>query len=99
VPVIHIGARLRAAGRHYGVSGGPSASSVDSTYGELRASGKIHEYVSVTLSLYASAANGPVGIEDAFIGFDFADPVHLWVGQMLVPADRAGQLGAQAIFF
>jgi hypothetical protein len=23
------------------------------------------------------------------VGFDFADPVHLWVGQTLVPADRA----------
>ncbi len=88
-PAIHIGARVRAAGRYYSVNGGPNASAVDSTYGELRASGKIHEYVTVTLSLYAGGVNGPIGIEDAIIGFDFADPVHLWVGQMLVPADRA----------
>jgi hypothetical protein len=86
---IHIGARLRVAGRYYSVNGGPNASAVDSTYGELRASGEIHEYVTVTLSLYAGGVNGPIGIEDAIIGFDFAAPVHLWVGQMLVPADRA----------
>jgi hypothetical protein len=90
VPAIHIGARLRAAGRYYRVNGGPNGSAVDSTYGELRASGEIHEYVTLTLSLYATDANVPVGIEDAIIGFDLADPVHLWVGQTLVPADRAG---------
>jgi hypothetical protein len=89
VPAIHIGARVRAAGRYYRVNGGPNAPAIDSTYCELRASGEIHEYVTVTLSLYAGGVNGPIGIEDAFIGFDFADPVHLWVGQMLVPADRA----------
>ncbi len=88
-PAIHVGARVRAAGRYYGVNGGPDASAIDSTFGELRASGRIHENVSVTLSLYAEGVNGPVGIEDAIIGFDFADPIHLWVGQMLVPADRA----------
>jgi len=71
------------------VNDGTNASVVDSTYGELRASGKIHEYVTVTLSLYAGGVNGPIGIEDAIVDFDFADPVHLWVGQMLVPADRA----------
>jgi hypothetical protein len=90
VPAIHVGARLRAAGRYYRVNGGPNASAVDSTYGELRASGEIHEYVTLTLSVYATGANVPVGIEDAIIGFDLADPVHLWVGQTLVPADRAG---------
>lgn len=90
VPAIHIGARLRAAGRYSAVNGGPDAAAIDSIYGELRASGKLHKYVSVTLSLYASASNVPVAIEDAIIGFDFADPFHIWVGQMLVPADRAG---------
>jgi hypothetical protein len=89
LPDIHIGARLRAAGRYYSVHGGLSASAVDSTYGELRASGRVHEHVTVTLSLYATGANVPVGIEDAIIGFDLADSVHLWLGQTLVPADRA----------
>ena len=86
---MHIGARLRAAGRYYSVNGGPNGSAVDSTFAELRASGEIHEYVTLTLSLCATGANVPVGIEDAIIGFDLADPVHLWVGQTLVPADRA----------
>ncbi len=89
VPAIHFGARVRAAGRYYSVSDGPRASAVDSTYGELRGSGEIHEHVNVTLSLYAGGVNGPVGIEDAIIGFNLADSVHLWVGQTLVPADRA----------
>ena len=88
VPV-HIGARVRVAGRYYSVKGGADASAVDSTYGEVRASGKIHEYVSVSLSLYAGLANGPVGIEDAYISFDFADPIHILAGQVLVPSDRA----------
>jgi len=86
---MHIGARLRAAGRYYSVNGGRNGSAVDSTFAELRASGEIHEYVTLTLSLCATGANVPVGIEDAIIGFDLADPVHLWVGQTLVPADRA----------
>jgi hypothetical protein len=89
VPAIHVSARLRAAGRYYSVNGGLNGSAVDSTFAELRASGEIHEYMTVTLSLYATGANVPVGIEDAIIAFDLADPVHLWVGQTLVPADRA----------
>jgi hypothetical protein len=89
LPAIHVGARLRAAGRYYSVNGGPNGPAVDSTYGELRATGEIHEYVTLTLSLYSTGANVPIGIEDAIIGFDLADPVHLWVGQTLVPADRA----------
>jgi hypothetical protein len=88
-PAIHVGARLRAAGRYYSLNGGPNAAVVDSTFGELRASGTIYERVSVILSLYAGGASGPIGIEDATIAFDFADPVHLWVGQMLVPVDRS----------
>jgi hypothetical protein len=89
VPAIHVGARLRAAGRYYSVNGGPIASAVDSTYGELRANGQIYAHASFTLSLYAGGVTGPVGIEDAMIGFDFANPAHLWIGQMLVPVDRA----------
>ena len=89
LPAIHVGARLRAAGRAYGVNGGPNGSAVDSTFAELRASGEVHEYVTLTLSLYATGASVPVGIEDAIIAFDLADPFHLWIGQTLVPADRA----------
>src|SRR6185503_14970748 len=33
------------------------------------------------------------GIEDAIIGFDIADPLHVWVGQLLVPVDRANASG------
>src|SRR5258705_2965907 len=54
---IQISARVRAAGRYYSVNGGPNASALDSAFGELRASGKVHDYVSVTLSLYATTAN------------------------------------------
>jgi hypothetical protein len=62
VPAIHVGARLRVAGRYYGLNGGPNASAVDSTYGELRASGEIHEYVTFALSLYAADA-GQLGAQ------------------------------------
>jgi hypothetical protein len=89
MPNVHVGARVRVAGRYYSINGGANGSAVDSTYGELRASGELHEGVTFTLSLYAFGVSGPIGVEDAFIGFDFAEPVHLWVGQMLVPADRA----------
>src|SRR5260370_4133247 len=54
LPAIHVGARLRAAGRYYSVNGGPNGSAVDSTFAEVRASGEIHEYVTLTLSLYAT---------------------------------------------
>jgi hypothetical protein len=91
-PAIHVGARLRAAGRYYSLNGGPNGSAVDSTYAELRASGEIREYVTLTLSLYSTGSTVPIGLEDAIIAFDLADPVHLWIGQTLVPADR-GNLG------
>jgi len=92
LPAIHVGARLRAAGRYYSLNGGPNGSAVDSTFAELRASGEIHEYVTLTLSIYSTGATVPVGIEDAIIAFDLTDPVHVWIGQTLVPADR-GNLG------
>ena len=44
----------------------------------------------VTLNLTTrNGLGGTAGIEDAIIGFDFADPIHLWIGQLLVPVDRA----------
>jgi hypothetical protein len=62
-------------------------------YGELHAGGKIHENVSVTLNLNAGGVGGGVGIEDAIIGFDLQDEFHVWVGQLLVPVDRANYGG------
>jgi hypothetical protein len=62
-------------------------------YGELHAGGKIHENVSVTLNLNAGGVGGGVGIEDAIIGFDLRDEFHVWIGQMLVPVDRANYAG------
>jgi hypothetical protein len=81
----------------------------DTIYGELHAGGKIHKYVSLTLNVNAgqSTANTPpdasgipgtglagiVGIEDAILGLDFADEFHVWLGQLLVPVDRANYGG------
>ena len=62
-------------------------------YGELHAGGKIHENVSVTLNLNAGGSGGGFGIEDAIIGFDLQDEFHVWVGQLLVPVDRANYGG------
>jgi hypothetical protein len=62
-------------------------------YGELHAGGKIHENVSVTLNINAGGSHGTVGIEDAIIGFDLQDEFHVWVGQLLVPVDRANYGG------
>ena len=72
---------------------------MEAMYGELHAGGKILKNVSVTLNLNANGnldANGfksTAGIEDAIIGFDIADPLHIWVGQLLVPVDRANASG------
>jgi len=62
-------------------------------YGELHAGGKIHENVSVTLNLNAGGVGGGVKIEDAIVGFDIADEFHVWIGQLLVPVDRANYGG------
>jgi len=62
-------------------------------YGELHAGGKIHENVSVTLTLNAGGSHGGAAIEDAIIGFDIRDEFHVWVGQLLVPVDRANYGG------
>jgi hypothetical protein len=66
---------------------------LDTAYGELHADGTIYNHVSLTLNLNANGLAGTVGIEDAIMGFDFAAPFHIWVGQMLVPADRANYGG------
>jgi hypothetical protein len=94
LPPIDVGAWVRVGARFQGAD--PKKlddQSMDSVYGELHAGGKIHKNVSVTLNLNANGLAGTAGIEDAIIGFDFADPFHLWVGQLLVPADRANGAG------
>lgn len=81
----------------------------DTIYGELHAGGKIHKYVTLTLNINAGQSTnntppdpsgipgtglaGIVGIEDAILGLEFADEFHVWIGQMLVPVDRANYGG------
>ena len=40
-----------------------------------------------------STGSASVGVMDAILGFDFAEPLHLWVGQLLVPVDRSNGAG------
>jgi hypothetical protein len=94
LPPINVGAWLRIGARIQGTD--PSKlddQSMDSIYGELHAGGKIHKNVSVTLNLNANGLAKGAGIMDAIIGFDIVDPFHIWVGQLLVPADRANGSG------
>ena len=94
LPPIDVGAWLRIGARFQGTDPKKlNDQSMDSIYGELHAGGKIHKNVSVTLNLNANGLAAGAGIEDAIIGFDFAEPFHLWVGQLLVPADRANEAG------
>jgi hypothetical protein len=94
LPPISVGAWVRAGARVQG--GNPKnldGERMDTVYGELHAGGKIHKNVSLTLNLNADGLHGAAAIEDAIIGFDFAPEVHLWVGQLLVPVDRANYGG------
>lgn len=94
LPAIDVGAWVRAAGRIQGSNPkNLDAAEMDTAYAELHAGGKIHKNVSLTLNLNANGLAGTAGIEDAIIGFDFADPIHLWIGQLLVPVDRANFAG------
>jgi hypothetical protein len=94
LPAIDVGAWVRAAGRFQGTNPkNLDGVAMDTAYAELHAGGKIHKKVSVTLNLNANGLAGTAGIEDAIIGFDFADPIHLWIGQLLVPVDRANFSG------
>jgi hypothetical protein len=94
LPPIDVGAWLRIGGRFQGANprtlGGVQA---DTIYGEIHAGGKIHKMVSLTLNLNANGLAKSAGIEDAILGFDFADPFHIWLGQLLVPVDRANYGG------
>ena len=105
LPPIDVGAWVRVGGRVQGRNPKDlNGVSADTIYGELHAGGKIFKNVSLTLNLNGGAgtANTPAGsdglaasfgIEDAIIGFDFADEFHIWLGQMLVPVDRANYGG------
>lgn len=74
---------------------------MDNAYVELHAGGKIHKNVGVTLNLNANWAGygtatgpaAPVSVMDAIVSFDFTDELHLWVGRLLVPVDRANASG------
>jgi hypothetical protein len=96
LPPINVGAWARVGARIQGVGADANKlddQSMDTIYAELHAGGKIHKNVSVTFNLNANGLAKSAGIEDAIIGFDFADPIHLWVGQLLVPVDRANASG------
>jgi hypothetical protein len=94
LPPIDVGAWVRAAGRVQGTNPkNLNGVSLDTAYIELHAGGKIRKDVSVTLNVNANGLAGTAGIEDAIIGFDLADPFHIWVGQLLVPVDRANFAG------
>ncbi len=94
LPPISVGAWLRIGGRIQGTNPkNLDGEQMDTVYSELHAGGKIHKNVSLTLNLNANGLAGTAGIEDAIIGFDFADPIHLWIGQLLVPVDRANYGG------
>lgn len=95
LPPINVAAWLRMGARFQGGSDPKKLNDqqMDTIYAELHAGGKIHKNVSVTLNLNANKIAGTAGIEDAIVGFDIADPFHVWVGQMLVPVDRANFAG------
>jgi hypothetical protein len=94
LPAIDVGAWVRAAGRIQGSKPrNLDSAAMDTAYAELHAGGKVHKNVSVTLNLNGNGLAGTAGIMDAIIGFDFCDPIHLWIGQLLVPVDRANFSG------
>jgi hypothetical protein len=105
LPPISVGAWVRVGGSIQGSNPkNLDGERFDTIYGELHAGGKIHKYVSLTLNLNAGASTAnnlpgssglaaAAGIEDAIVGLDFADEFHLWLGQMLVPVDRANYGG------
>jgi len=65
----------------------------DTQFAELNFSGQIHRNARVATNIQANGLAGTVSILDAWVGFDFVDEVHLFVGQMLIPVDRANKAG------
>ena len=94
-PEIDVGIWLRAGARIQGSDEPKKLNdlSMDTVYGELNLSGKVYDKVNLTLDLAANGLGGGAGILDAIVAFDFAETIHLWAGQMLVPVDRANSAG------
>jgi hypothetical protein len=94
-PSLHVAAWIRVGGRLQGSKDPKKLNdqSFDTVYGEVHLDGTVFDHVSVTLNLNANGLEGKAGIEDAILGFDFIPEAHLWLGQMLVPADRANYSG------
>lgn len=94
-PSLHVAAWVRVGGRLQSATNPKKLNdqSFDTIYGELHADGTVYDHVSLTLNLNASGLGGKVGIEDAILGFDIVPEFHVWLGQMLVPADRANYSG------
>lgn len=97
LPPIDVGAWVRTGMRFEGTNpknlDGVSSDGGFPVYGELHAGGKIHKMISLTLNINAGGTGGPLAIEDAIIGFDPMPEFHIWLGQMLVPVDRANYGG------
>jgi hypothetical protein len=94
LPPIDVGAWLRVGARVQGTDPHKlDDQSIDTIYAQLHAAGKVHKNVSLALGLNANGLAKSVAVMDAIIGFDFADPIHLWLGQLLVPVDRSNAAG------
>ncbi|HEX4335930.1 MAG TPA: hypothetical protein VH062_08455 [Polyangiaceae bacterium] len=95
LPPINVAAWLRIGARFQGATDPKKINDqqMDNIYGELHAGGKITKNVSVVFNLNANGLSQNAQIEDAIIGFDIVDEFHVWVGQELVPVDRANYGG------
>src|SRR5450432_47290 len=95
LPPIDVGAWVRAGSVFQKATDPTSINDwhMDNSYIELHAGGKIHEKVGVTVNLNANLQHGTVGIMDAIVSFDIAEPFHVWAGQLLVPVDRSNASG------
>jgi hypothetical protein len=64
---------------------------------DLLLGGKIHKYVGWTADFVATYGGGTMSgnasILDLIGKFDFADPINVWFGRMLVPSDRSNFSG------
>jgi hypothetical protein len=89
-----VGAWVRAGARFQGSNPEKlNDGSMDSVYTELHLGGKVHDKVSVTLNFNARGLAKTAGLMDGIVAFDFTEEFHVWVGQLLVPVDRANSAG------
>ncbi|MEO8177685.1 MAG: hypothetical protein ABI895_02525 [Deltaproteobacteria bacterium] len=65
----------------------------DTQFAELNFSGQIHKNARVATNINANGLAGTLTVLDAWVGFDFVDELHLFVGQILIPVDRANKAG------